>query len=329
MNIFRTVGICLVFFVSVTFSQDESVQREEDTNVSDTIVEESTPKPPKEDSSAVVDSEGDDSEDFSNPFFVDDGAEIEPEETAPPDSSEEEASFVSGSPTADQKEFFDDGDRAGIDVLVDLGLGASLPRFDVKPDYLGTSGTPKFIFNSGILLPFGRFFYGGVHLRFLQLAFTVTHSESIDLGVISRQTYTYDTRETMTFISLPLQAGMRFELSAVTPYVYASVEPAYLTSGHQFAKKTTTTTFNATGEEETITFNSDIDLTDIREQIQLFVGIGVGLELSYGYGAIYIDGALQYSPIQTDKSNDTSSLPLRSSCNVLYTPVTLGIRFFL
>jgi hypothetical protein len=274
-----------------------------------------------------------DESDFVNPFATGDEEdetvlqdEIKPEET--PDTIS--TPFLSEDQT--EEDAFDEA-GGGFDFLVDLGVGLSLPRFEVEPNNISTEGKPSFIFNGGLVVPFAKWFYAGVSLRYLQLSFDLLMSDSQNIDIDSVDYYfeDFNTKEKLAFISVPIQLGMRFELGLVTPYFYADIEPAFLTGGHQFCVWKSQIFFK-NGDIDKKTYNSDIGLTDKREQFQIFVGGGAGIEVSYGYGALYLDGSVQYAPKQIDKSGYTqgvSSLPARSSCKAIYFPVSIGIRFYL
>lgn len=268
--------------------------------------------------------------DFVNPFATtDEEAEAVSDDAEKSEDTSDtvENPFLAQAETSEVEDDAFEDEEGGLDFLVDLAVGVSLPRLEIKPDNITSEGRPSFLFNAGIIIPFAKWFYGGISVRYLQFAFNLSKADTTKaLGSVMQNEF--DTREKMTFVSAPIQLGMRFEIGLFTPYFYADIEPAYMTGGHQFAKVTTNTMF-MNGDVEKETYNADIDLTDLREELQLFVGGGIGLEMSYGYGAIYVDGSFQWAPKQIDKSTDLKSLPLRTSSKALYFPVTIGIRFFL
>ena len=298
-----------------------------DTEKNTETAKEEADTPADQPSTPVPEADTDDA-DFDNPFATGDE-----EETVSPEPQEETADtpenpFLAGPQTdVDTEEDAFEEASDGLDFLVDLAIGVNLPRFEVEPNSITSEGTPNFLFNAGVIIPFAKWFYGGVSLRYLQHAFKLGKFDTSYTDSTASFT-SFDTREKMTFVSLPLLVGMRFDFGPVVPYFYVDVEPAYLTGGHQFAKVTATTNY-LNGDSEVKTYNADIDLTDIREQFQIAVGGGVGLEISYGYGAFYLDGSLQFALMEIDKSKDFKSLPMRTSCKAIYFPLTLGIRFFL
>lgn len=270
--------------------------------------------------------------DFDNPFVSsDDNASIgDSGQTAGSDSLVNP--FVSEETPVSEPAAIDEGEERGVDILVDLGLGISLPRFFIKPAYIATTGRPRFLINPGVMLPFGKKFFAWIALRYLQLSVDLGESYATVSNMYPVTRVKIDTQELMSFLSLPVKVGMRFETAIVTPFVYLNVEPAYLTGSNQFVKQEIHTTFSdgseyfLPGEQNT----EDITTTDYRERHQIFIGGGLGFEISYGYGFVYIDAGCQYAVFETDNSTEQAhSKPWRNSCRVIYFPVSLGIRFYL
>lgn len=243
--------------------------------------------------------------------------------------------FLSEEEIVSETESFDEAEEGGIDILVDLGLGVSLSRFFIEPEDVSTKGKPSFVFNPGVIIPFAKRFYGGIAIRYMQLSVDLSHSSSSVDDSYVKITAKTNTNEIMTFLSVPIKLGMRFETPIVTPYFYVDIEPAYLTGSNQFVSKEVRAIFPdgkeylMPGEQNT----SDINSTDYRERHQIFVGGGIGIEISYGYGYVYIDGCCQYAVFETDNPDFNMkidhSVPYRSSSRVIYFPVSLGIRFYL
>jgi len=259
-------------------------------------------------------------EEFDNPFLTNEEQESAGAQGTPDSLAAEE-------PARDQSATEEPEEEQGTDILLDLGIGVSMPRFDVDPATVSTQGKPKFIFMPGILIPFGKRVYTQVSLRYLQLCFELSQEERV-LSPGQTTWLNYSTRETLTFISLPLLFGMRFQLGPITPYFFGDLEPAVLTAGHQFCKQSRSVVSDNGGAYYD-TLNADIDVTKLREPFQIFIGGGAGFEFSYGYGMVYIDGSIQYGLRKVDKTTDTKSLPMRTSNRVLYFPVSLGVRFYL
>ncbi len=221
------------------------------------------------------------------------------------------------------------GDEAGgIDILLNLGVGVNVSRFDIKPAYITTKVKPGFLFNLGMIIPFARWFYGGVSLRYMQHTLDLSHTFNT-IGEVSVITVTEETNEIMSFVSAQCKVGMRFELGAFTPYFYGDIEPAYLTAAGQYiSKETKAVYFN--DMEIILSESEDRNTTDYRERHQIFIGGGIGFDLSYGYGAVYLDGSCQVGLLETDEGNDIKkSRPPRTSSKVIYFPISLGIRFYL
>lgn len=243
--------------------------------------------------------------------------------------------FLSEAETISEIEPFDETEEGGIDILVDLGLGVSLSRFFIEPEDVSTKGKPSFIFNPGVIIPFAKRFYGGIAIRYMQLSVDLSHSSSSVDESYAKINAKTNTNEIMTFLSVPIKLGMRFETQKITPYFYVDIEPAYLTGSNQFVSKEVRAIFPdgseylMPGEQNT----SDIKTTDYRERHQIFVGGGIGIEIPYGYGFVYLDGCCQYAVFETDnpdfKTKIDHSVPYRSSSRVIYFPVSLGIRFYL
>ena len=276
----------------------------------------------------------DDSDVPENPFITEE--EAADSETKQEDDAEmPENPFLTGEETVSADEPIEEEEGGGIDILVDLGLGVSLSRFFIEPEDLSTKGKPSFIFNPGVIIPFAKIFYGSIAIRYMQLSVDLSHSFSSADDSYAKIISKTNTNEVMTFLSVPIKVGMRFETQRITPYFYADIEPAYLTGSNQFVSKEVRgvfpdgTEYLMPGEKNT----SDINTTDYRERHQIFIGGGVGIEISYGYGFVYIDGCCQYALFETDNPDFNTkvdhSIPYRSSSRVIYFPVSLGIRFFL
>ena len=267
-----------------------------------------------------------------NPFLTGDD-EASEEDTAAVETLANP--FLSEEETAATNESLDDAQEGGIDILVDLGLGVSLSRFFIEPKDISTKGKPSFIFNPGVIIPFAKRFYGGIALRYMQISVDLSLSNSSVDGSYAEITSKTNTNEIMTFLSVPVKLGMRFETPKITPYFYVDIEPAYLTGSNQFVSKEVRviypdgTEYFMPGELN----SSDIKTTDYRERHQIFAGGGIGIEISYGYGFVYLDGCCQYALLPTDnpdfKMKIDHSVPYRSSSRVIYFPVSLGIRFYL
>ena len=274
----------------------------------------------------------DDSDVPENPFVtgVDETAVSETEQSD--DSETPENPFLTGEETVSVDEPLDETEGGGIDLLVDLGLGVSLSRFFIEPEDLTTEGKPSFLFNPGVIIPFAKRFFAGISVRYMQISVDLSSSYStISDNYPSTSVKTY-TNEIMTFISVPLKLGMRFELSKIIPYFYADIEPAYLTGSNQFISEEIHTVFTdgseyfLPGEKNT----KDMETTGNRKREQIFVGGGIGIEFPYGYGSVYIDGGCKYGVFDTDISEAQGhSMPWRNASSVIYFPVSLGIRFFL
>lgn len=274
----------------------------------------------------------DESEIPENPFLTgeEETAVIETEQAD--DSETPENPFLTGVETVSADEPIEEAEVGGVDIIVDLGLGVSLSRFFIEPEDVTTEGKPSFLFNPGVIIPFAKRFFAGVAIRYMQLSVDLSISYStIDNDYPSTSVKT-NTNEIMTYVSVPIKLGMRFELNKATPYFYADIEPAYLTGSNQFIATEIKTIFTD-GSEYFIASEKntkDMETTGSRKREQIFIGGGIGIELPYGYGSVYIDGGCKYGVFDTDISEEQGhSIPWRNAGRVIYFPVSLGIRFFL
>lgn len=211
-----------------------------------------------------------------------------------------------------------------LDFLIDLYSGINISRFIIDPEYIKRNGQKNILIGGGVIVPFWRWLYAGVSVNFSRISseFSFTYTAHLN-GTF---TNTKKSKEVLTFLSVPIQVGMRFGSEHVVPYFYAELKPALLTSAYMTSTETNNINFDNSGPIATSTFEKEIDITKKRERHQVFVGLGVGIEVSYGYGSVYINGALSYS-IRDVGSYE--SLPLRKTCRIIHFPITIGLRFFL
>ena len=183
-----------------------------------------------------------------------------------------------------------------------------------------------------MIIPFADKFFAGIAIRYMQLSVDLSRSYSTISGYYPFTSVKTNTNEVMTFVSVPIKFGMRFEFNKLTPYFYVDIEPAYLTGSNQFISEEIHTIFSdgseyfLPGEKNT----QDMETTGNRKREQIFVGGGIGIEFPYGYGSVYIDGGCKYGVFDTDVSEAQGhSKPWRNASGVIYFPVSLGIRFYL
>lgn len=267
-----------------------------------------------------------DEEEFINPFIVEEEGSIE----SPQSNDDRVRQADSGEALSQTSEGIDplESEKPTVDILVDLAVGAGLPRFEVEPNTINASGIPNFLFNGGIMIPFAERFYIGASLRYLQFSFNLYEFDTVYID-INRTVYTEkEARESYTYLSVPIKAGMRFELGPVIPFFYIDFEPAYMMAGYQNSRKEVAATFPDSTSSNTVVTN-DVGITDIRNQFQPFFGCGMGIEVSYGYGSVYLDASVQYNPFEINKNTSKEAGVNHTSCHALYFPITLGIRFFL
>jgi len=275
----------------------------------------------------------DDSDVPENPFVTGEEEGITDEAEKEDITEVPENPFLTGGEeTVSADESIDEAEGGGIDFLVDLGLGVSLSRFFIESEDLTTEGKPSFLFNPGVIIPFADKFFAGIAIRYMQLSVDLLRSYSTVSGYYPLTSVKINTNEIMTYISVPIKLGMRFELNKLTPYFYADIEPAYLTGSNQFISEEIHTKF-ADGSEYFLPGEKntqDMETTASRKREQIFIGGGIGIEFPYGYGSVYIDGGCKYGVFDTDVSEAQGhSKPWRNASSVIYFPVSLGIRFYL
>lgn len=280
------------------------------------------------DQASTVNEKKSSTEEFDNPFSTgDDSSSAITEEFGESDTpqnpftvTDESISGVEEVPAN-----LDESEQSQIDFLIDLTVGLNFSRLEVEPVSISTEGESDFTFGLGVLIPFPRHLYAKASVRYNRIRFRTANSDSIpSLTEIHYSKET--TEELLIYVSLGIDVGMRFKLGPLVPYFYAELQPAVLTSS---GRSTVMETYymNASDSAD-ITFIAAVDreTTRDRERIMLFAGGGVGLEISYGYGAFYIDGAIQLA--LKDPGHKNSS-PIRTSSKLMFFPVTMGIRFYL
>ncbi|MGD9200901.1 MAG: hypothetical protein PVI26_04995 [Chitinispirillia bacterium] len=213
-------------------------------------------------------------------------------------------------------------------IFVDHSQGISLPRFNISPKNLSFNGKPSFIFDVGIFVPFYDFFYGGISMKYLKLALFLSESNIISSPPQSSNSK-IDTKEKLTFISIPFKIGMRFKLSNLIPYFYLDFEPAFLATAIQSSVENINLIFNNSGSQKIVEKHIDLNIRENRTKLQLFIGGGVGLEIIYDYGSLFADIGCQYALLKTVLNKDFKSMPFRKSKSLFYFPITLGLRFYL
>ena len=307
-----------------TVTQSKDIQEETANANNDTLP--SIEKSDITDSSEVPESEsGKDT--FENPFLTDDNITVQEEDKQKEMQDSSSGLFVAEGETGIKEDAYSEENRP-IDIIVDIAVGVGLPRFEVEPNTISSEGKPNFIFSSGIIIPFAKWFYAGISLRYLQFYFIMSEFDTAYTSINTPLYKENEAKESLTFISAPVQLGMRFKAGPVTPYFYLDFEPAYMVAGYQNSKKKVTTYFSDSTSQVNETIK-DFGTTDKRNQFQPFLGGGIGLEILFGYGSVYLDASLQYNPLDIDRDIEDESFIKRTSCRVLYIPINLGIRFFL
>lgn len=221
-------------------------------------------------------------------------------------------------------------DKSAFDIILDISRGFSMTHFEVEPTafkFAESKGCYDFLFDIGILVPIKKWFFAELSFRFMKLRYKLSYSYKTKV-ISSIQTNTINTEEVISFISAPIDIGIRFDLGRVIPYLYGEITPAYLTGGNQLAVIENETLF-PDSTKTSWKIMEDIDVTDQRERHQIFLGGGIGMEIYYGYGTIYIDGAFQIACFDPDEEYDNKSKPKREAKRLIYFPISLGLRFYL
>jgi hypothetical protein len=205
---------------------------------------------------------------------------------------------------------------------MDLSLGLSLSRFEAKSPFYSSQGKHDVLFNIGIIALFSEKFYGELALRDFQLRYVISDSTADMMGSY----FTTKAEESMNFVSLSMNLGMKFEIGLFTPYFYVVCEPAFLTSSRQLVKRKSYSLFLPDSAAYTISSVQDSKTTDKRARFQVFAGVGAGMEINYGYGVVYIDGGARIALRETGYRDFG---PAETSSRLIVFPVSLGVRFYL
>ncbi len=273
-----------------------------------------------------------------NPFLTNEDAEHAGPDMAPDstgtedrtdDGEQNENPFLTGESDTPEK-VETDLEKPSFSVILDISRGVSMTRFEVEPTaykFAESKGGYDFLFDIGALLPIKKWFFTELSFRFIKLKYSLSYSYEIK-GISSVQKSSFNTEENISFISAPVDVGLRFDLGRVIPYFYGEFTPAYLTGGHQLVI-TETETLYPDSTTMTVKVMEDIDITEQRERHQIFMGGGIGMEIYYGYGTVYIDGAFQIACFNPDEENDTKSKPKRKAKRLIFFPISLGLRFYL
>ncbi len=326
------VFLCLlVFFICTLFAQEtatvDSMIVSDEVEQTNSIDELDTDTATATNTNTVEEvtndsEESSEDEQFENPFLLGEETVDQNEEVGADSATGSEATFLQGSEESEVSE-----QRGGIDLLVDLAIGANFSQFTIEPSYIQSEGKPTYLFDVGAMVPFANILFAKVGFRYVQLSCDKSVFDTTDTEpptIFSE----LQTQEFMAFASVPIKFGLRFELNLFTPYVYVDVEPAYLLAGGQFVTEKTRTVFPE-GFELSTQSDATINTTDLRERYQVFLGGGLGLEFSYGYGYVYVDGAVQYVLRETNPIRDLKSKPRQLSSRILFFPISLGLRFYL
>ncbi len=269
-----------------------------------------------------------------NPFVSDGEESVSADQEQQTDTLEAESNpFLTQAESENETEMIDESGKRGVDLLLDIGIGINLTQFAIKPEDITTEGKANFLFNAGVLVPFGRYFYASLAVRYLRLSveFSIvdTSFDKILDDYVIMITST-ESNEAFTFISAPVKLGMRFEVKRFTPYFNVDFEPAYLTASSQTSETDVNHKYSSGYEFDIKGGKKDTETTKYRERHQIFLGAGIGLEMSYGYGYIYIESGWKKALFDTDEPGwMLKSRPARKSGSVYYIPISFGVRFFL
>jgi hypothetical protein len=211
--------------------------------------------------------------------------------------------------------------KSSIDLLMDLSFGVTPSYFKVNSGFYSGKGNTDVLFNIGIIVPFADRFFVEAALRDVRLANTISDSVIDPAG----SSYGVHYQESMNFISLAVNAGIKFDLGIFAPYIYVTGEPSYLTSASQFIRRNSFTMF-PDSSTYSVSLVRDNESTAQRNRFQLFAGCGAGVEISYGFGVIYLDACAKYAMRQTGYAELS---PGQGSSTLVVFPVSLGIRFYL
>ncbi|MBN1983431.1 MAG: hypothetical protein JW795_17980, partial [Chitinivibrionales bacterium] len=216
-----------------------------------------------------------------------------------------------------------------FDYLLDCAIGMILPRLtEVRPGNYTTLGKGTFLFDLGLLCQFNERWYSRIGVKKSQIRYRAsTMVQSVESLVYSH----IDGDETLSFITLSIASGRRFPCGAVTPYLFASLEPAYLTAAHQ---TTITRTFVQFPDSAHMTVQSYQDKNSLpsRHRYTVFAAGGVGCEINYGYGSVFAEASLQMAlrTIPIDQKTATSQqLPVTITYRLFTLPLGIGLRFYI
>lgn len=212
-----------------------------------------------------------------------------------------------------------------LDMLMSIERGAVLSRLTPKPDYIKTQGKLGYTFQLGLKFPFKEFFHAGASLCYYQVEYFLKESlESLYGG-----SYQIKTTETLNFLALPVDLGIRHDFGFVSPNLFIQAAPAVFVSGHYFAEKKLQTVFPG---NESITHNETLDRDISKERdrgrFQLIYGGGGGLDIPYGYGIITLKAGCDFFALDLG-DNEENTLPVRSSSRLMLFYLSLGLKFYL
>jgi hypothetical protein len=208
----------------------------------------------------------------------------------------------------------------GARLLIDISRGVTLSSLRAEPAYLDMAAKRGFVCDLGLRVPLRKWLLIGVAVRYFEVAFSI---EDTYVGLDNEVSTT--TRETMSFVSLPIEITAIFDLHRILPYISIIAEPALFTAGYFYAKERAVTTFS--DRSTLVTERSyDQDISKDRERYHGFAGAGAGLEIPYGFASIYIQGSCLIGLRDIGTGN---TRPLRTESRLFYFPLSLGLRFSL
>lgn len=301
------------------------------SQVSDETTEQSSPDTTTQETTESTT----ESDDFVNPFLNGTTVEITEEESTTDTTTTVEAENPFLKEIEDEEVQMDENE-VGTDILIDLGVGGNIPKIIVQGTGHKTvsQGRVNIVVEPGIIIPFKKHFFVGIYGRYLQLSYSLKESRVEDgAGGLEKIEYESDSREDISFITLPIRIGGKYAFGKITPYIYGNFETSYLVSAHQYAIASQSQYYK-NGTIYRFGVTSDLNMKVNRDEkidksnFTFFAGGGGGIEIAYGYGLVYLDAGLQVQ-LNDNVGNLSVEITKRDKIRAIYMPFSIGVRFFL
>lgn len=212
-------------------------------------------------------------------------------------------------------------------LRIDCARAMTVAAVQVEPATIATHEGYGFSAYAGVDMPLAAWLHAGAGVAFMELRYRLEDgfASSLDTAKGIGTYVQITTQEELRYVVCALHVMARVPGMRSFPYLRVSLDPAVFVSGNYRAVQTDSTVYR---DESTLYYerSRNVDITGERNRAMLFGGMGAGYEYHYGYGAVYVQ-AMVYASLRRLENGET--YPLREETMLLYTPITMGLRFSL